>query len=385
MTHNQHESNRNRNQHYVPENYFEEFSQDGVSIGALFKKSGRAQKNVSFKDQSSDHWFYGNAEQEDQITEFDTKYFHNRVAVLNDLANGASGLSCEQVSILLENVQFQRERTLSFRRAEQGVHDFHEDFFAPQVDDLKNYDSGHSVEATEAVKNALQGLFKALSAPKESQFAKLMLIDTAEVADLGFVILRNRTSLPFIFSDSPVAYTNIALSDFKCSKIENNSVGLQIFYPLNREFLALYYDASVYGLSGSCSAVIDITNNNDINQINKLQLHEATNSIYFGSGDDLEYVKMLWDEERLNFGSKTRTVEETSELTAECFETGRTILSIVEPEPSFYPSLSFFTTDLSKSNIPYREAYWRKFNPEGVEIPKLNDIIDRHSRSRNNG
>lgn len=381
MIHNQYNPNRNRNQHYVPENYFEEFSQDGVSIGALFKKSGKAQKNVSFRDQSSDSWFYGNAEREDKITEFDTKYFHNRVLVLKELTNGASSLSCEQVSVLLENTQFQRERTLSFRKAEQGVHDFHEDFFEAQVDDLENYDSGHSAKATKAVKDALRGFLKALSDPKESQFAKLMLIDTTEVADLGFIILRNRTRLPFIFSDSPVAYTNIALRDFKCSKIANNSVGLQIFYPLNHEFLALYYDASVYGLSVSHSAVIDITNDEDVNQINKLQLHEATNSIYFGSVDDLEYVKTLWDEERLNFESNTRTIEETSELTAECLETGRTILSIVEPEPSFYPSLSFFTTDLSKSSIPYREAYWRKFNPEGVEIPKLNDIIDRHSRS----
>lgn len=378
MTHSKNKSNRNKNQHYVPENYFVEFSKDGTSIGALFKKSGKAERNVSFGDQSADNWFYGNAEREDKITEFDTRYFNNRVAVLKDLADGATSLSSQQVRMLLENTQFQHKRTLSFRKAERGVHDFHEEFFAPQVDDLQNYDSGHSDEATEAVKETLGLFFKALSDPKDSQFAKLMLVDTDEVSDLKLAILRNRTSNPFIFSDSPVAYTNIALSDFKCSKIANNSVGLQIFYPLNSEFLVLFYDAGVYGMGELDSVVIDVTKNNDISQLNKLQLHEATNSIYFGRADDLEYVKILWNEEIASFGLKKKSIERVPELTADGYKTGRNILSTIETEPRFYPSLSFMTSDLSKSNIPYREAHWRKFIPEGVEIPRLNDMIDRH-------
>lgn len=369
----------------MPENYFVEFSKDGASIGALFKKNGKAQENVSFGGQSSGSWFYGNAEREDKITEFDTKYCNNRVAILKDLANGALSLSPEQVSTLLENTQFQRERTLSFREAELGVHEFYEDFLAPQIEDLQNYDSGHSDEATEAVKEAMMLFFKALTDPRDSQFTKLMLVDTGEVSDLELIILRNRTSLPFIFSDSPVAYTNIALSDFKCSKIANINVGLQIFYPLNSEFLALFYDAAVYGVGGPDSVVIDVVDDNDISQINKLQIHEAKNSIYFGRVDDLEYVKMLWNEEVVNFGSKKRSIDEAPELTAEGYITGRTALSITEPEPNFYPSLSFVTSDLSKSNIPYRKAYWRKFIPEGVEIPRHNDMIDRHSLSQSKG
>lgn len=375
-------STRNKNQHYVPENYFIEFSKDGSSICALFKKSGKTEENVSFKEQSSDDWFYGDAEQEDKITEFDTRYFNNRISILKSLASDTPSLSAEQIDTLLENTQFQRERTLTFRRAEQGVLDFKEVFFAAQVEDQQSYDSGHSDEATEAVNKAMGLFFKALSDPRDSQFSKLMLVDTDDVSDLELVILRNRTSHSFVFSDSPVAYTNPALSDFKCDKITNNGVGLQIFYPLNSEFLALFYDAAVYRVGDLNSVVIDVTDDKDVSEINRLQFHEATNSIYFGRIDDLEYVKMLWDEERSGFSSKVRSVEKATELTAGGYKTGRTTLSIVEPEPSFYPRLSFVTSDLSKSNLPYREAYWRKFNSEDTEIPRLNDLVDRYSLSK---
>lgn len=329
-----------------------------------------------------EHWFYGDAGREDQISEFDTRYCDNRRAVLRDLANGASSLSPEQVDTLLENTQFQRKRTLTYRKAEQGVHDFYEDFFAPQVEDLKNYDSGHSEEATEAVKKAVELLFTAFTDPKDSQFFSLMHVDTDEVADLNLVILRNCTSLPFIFSDSPVAYANPALSDFKCSKFTNNSVGLQIFYPLSSEFLVLFYDSAVYRVGDPSSVVFDIVNDIDISQINKLQLHEATNSVYFGHPDDLEYVKMLWEEERAGFKPNNKSILRAPEITAEGYQTGDTILSTTNSEPSCYPSLSFVTDDLSRSKIPYREAYWRKFNSENAEIPRINDLVDRYSLSK---
>lgn len=382
---NKEKSNRNRNQHYVPENYFVEFSKDGSSICGLFKKSGKVKSRISFRGQSSGDWFYGDAEREEKITEFDTKYFKNRRAVLESLANGVSSLSAEQVGRLLENTQFQRRRTLTYREAEQGVHGFYEDFFAPQVEDLKNYDSGNSKEATEAVEMAMKLFFAALTDPRDSQFFNLMLVDTGEVSDLNLVILRNKTSIPFIFSDSPVAYANPALCDFKCNKIANDSVGLQIFYPLNSEFLALFYDAAVYRVGDSSSAVFDIENGLDVSQINKLQIHESTNSIYFGSPDDSEYVKMLWEEEKAEFEPNKKSVAEAREITADGYETGRTVFSIVESEPIFYPRLSFVTEDLSKSKLPYRDAYWRRFDFENTGITRFNDLIDRHSISKRKG
>lgn len=376
---NEKDPNRNKNQHYVPESYFEEFSKDGSSVCGLFKKSGISIPHVSFSGQSSAAWFYGDAEREDEITESDTKYFENRKRILKALADGVTDLPPAEIEILLENTQFQRERTLSHRKAEQGVHEFHEDFFAPQVEDLDNYDSGHSPEATQAVNDAMRMFFKSFSDPRDSQFVKLMMIDKSDVADLQLIILKNCTSHPFIFSDSPIAYTNPALSDFKCDKLGNTNAGLQIFYPLNPDFLALFFDASVYRIGDAKSIVLNVTNDDDIAQINKLQLHEAANSIYFSRAEDSEYVKMLWREENSRFEQKTRNVEGVPELSIDGYVTGRHTYAIVESEPNFYPCLSFVTSDISSSNLPYRKAYWRRYLPEGAEIPRYNDEIDRHS------
>lgn len=378
----------NQNQHYVPQNYFKEFSRDGASICCLIKKNRHFSAAATFKKQSSDDNFYGDREREREVTVYDTKYSKNRKAILGALIDkGATSLSPSQLDTLLENTQFQLERTLTSRNAELGVLDFHKKFFAPQVEDLVNYDSGHSLEATEAVRDAMELFFKALSDPRDMQYVKLMQIkkNKDEVLDLCLVILRNCTARPFIFSDSPVAYANPALSDFKCSKLESHNVGLQIFYPLNPEYLALFYDPEAYRIETlPGSIVLDIQNAEDIRQLNKLQVHEATNSIYFGRIEDSDYVKALWQEERPRFQRNVKSVESVNQLSMDGYATGRKVYTINESDPTFSPTLSFVvTSDLSDSNLPYRACFWRRILPEGAEIPKFNDEIDRHSGSQN--
>lgn len=383
MNHAKQDKNRNKNQHYVPENYFLEFSKDGLSVCGLFKKTGKAQANIQFGGQSSSQWFYGDAGREDEITKFDTKYCKNRREVLKELLGSSPNILPEQIEMLLESTQFQWRRTLSFREAEKGVREFYEDFFAPQVEALDSYDSGVSKEVTDALNDAMRLVFKSFSDPKDSQFFNLIFVNTEEVSDLKFIFLKNSTSRPFVFSDAPVVYSNPALKNFKCSKMSNNSVGLQIFYPLNSDFMVIFYDGAVYEFGNSASVVYDVINEADVDQINKLQLHEAVNSIYFRDSSDLDYVRKLWEEEEVSFKSRAIGIVSALELTADGYETGVSRLSKDESDPVFYPALSFVTEDLSKSSIPYRKAYWRKTIPEGIDIPKLNDLIDLHSPSPN--
>lgn len=378
---NEKKSNRNRNQHYVPENYFREFSRDGASICGLFKKDGVAKSAIPFKNQSSDRWFYGNAEHEDEITKFDNRYCDNRRSILEALVSGATSLSPVQINTLLENTQFQRERTLSSRRAEQNVLDFHDVFFT-EFDEPDNYDSGHSPEATEAVNNFMASVLQSFCDPKVSQFVKLMTVDTGDVSDLKLMVLMNRTSCPFIFSDSPVVYANPALSDFKCSKLENLSVGLQIFYPLNSEFLALFYDPAIYQIGEPGCIVLSVTSDDDVRQINKLQLHAAVRSVYFSSPEDCDYVETLWREEEARFEDRSKSVELVPELSLDGFLTGRHVYSISESEPTFYPCLSVIASDLSSSKLPYRAAYWLRFISDEDKIPRLNEFVDLYSDAK---
>ncbi|HAS6934152.1 hypothetical protein CFG65_23875 [Vibrio parahaemolyticus] len=51
-----------QNQHYVPQYYLRNFSNDGISIRMLLKKQGKVIKNVTIDNQASDNNFYGDHE-----------------------------------------------------------------------------------------------------------------------------------------------------------------------------------------------------------------------------------------------------------------------------------------------------------------------------------
>jgi len=350
----------------------------------LLKNTGFFKPTVSFDGQSSKSNFYGNRETEQQITKFDTKYFKNRTKILSLLTKqNATSISKSDITTLLESTQFQRERTLTFRDSEKGVRDFYEDFFIPQLEDLESYDSGHPPEVTEAIQKGMAHVMASLSDPKATQHFRLMRIRTSrnQVSDLKPLILKNKTNRPFIFSDSPVSYANPALRSYKCSKLANNSLGLQILYPLNSEFLVFFYDPEAYEIQHPRRGIIlDITDENDINQINKLQIHEAFNAIYFTNPEDKNYVEKIWHQEKHRLQRKAKTVDLVNNLTPDGNSTGTKTYAISESEPTFYPDFRFLLIkDLSKSYIPYRTKYIPK--ADGVATKQLNDLIDRYPES----
>lgn len=373
-----------QNQHYVPQYYFRCFSDDGNSICMLLRKKGKVIYPTAIDTQSSKNNFYGNNEVEAKITDFDIKYAKNHHSILEILkAEYVDKLSKEHINTLIENILFQRERTLTYRINEIPVQDFYKNFFQPQIDDLENYDSGLSQEVTDAVRQAMEQVFSSFSDSKIMQYANLMGVPNKvdEVSDLRLIILKNTTGLPFIFSDSPVSFTNIALSDYKCSKLGNINLGLMIFFPLSPSLLAFLYDPEAYEIIGdSASIVFEIDNEEDIHQMNKLQLHESYNSVYFGSNIHENYLTVLWQEETSRLRREEKSVTPVPEITLNGGLTGRIIHAISDPEPNFYPGLSFIALkDLSNSRIPYRSAFIQSQLPPGREVPNLNHLVDRLS------
>lgn len=373
-----------QNQHYVPQYYFRFFSADENSICMLLRKNGKVIYSTAIDTQSSKNNFYGTIETEADITAFDTKYAKNHHFILEVLrTESVDKLSKEHINTLIENILFQRERTLTYRSNEMPVLDFYKDFFQPQIDDLANYDSGYSQEATDAVRQVMKQVFYSFSDPKITQHVNLMGVPDKvdEISDLRLIILNNTTSRPFIFSDSPVSFANIALSDYKCSKLGNVNLGLMVFFPLSPSLLAFLYDPEAYEITGgSASIVIDIHNEEDVHQINKLQMHESYNSVYFGSHIHENYVTALWQEETSRLSRDEKSVTPVPEINLNGMLTGRIVQAISHPEPNFYPDLSFITSkDLSNSHIPYRSSFIQSQLSPGIEVPNLNHLVDRLS------
>jgi len=353
---------------------FSFFSADENSICMLLRKNGKVIYSAAIDTQSSKNNFYGSTE-----TEADNHHF-----ILEVLrTESVDKLSREHINTLIENILFQRERTLTYRSNEMPVLDFYKDFFQPQIDDLANYDSGHSQEATDVARQVMKQVFSSFSDPKITQYANLMGVPDKvhEVSDLRLIILKNTTSRPFIFSDSPVSFTNIALSDYKCSKLGNINLGLMVFFPLSSSMLAFLYDPEAYEITGgSASIVINIHNEEDVHQINKLQMHESYNSVYFESHIYKNYLTALWQEEKGRLSREEKSVTPVPEINLNGMLTGRIVHAISHPEPNFYPDLSFIILkDLSNSHIPYRSSFIQSRLHLGIEVPNLNHLVDRLS------
>ncbi|WP_447096802.1 DUF4238 domain-containing protein [Pseudomonas sp. CF10PS3] len=63
------------------------------------------------------------------------------------------------------------------------------------------------------------------------------------------------------------------------------SKGLQIFFPISPKISIIFYDASVYKVGGRRDQTVQITEQNDMDQINILMLANTEENIYFLNSD----------------------------------------------------------------------------------------------------
>ena len=333
---------KNQNQHFVPQYYFKLFVGESKSICMLNKKNGNIIENVQIKKQSSQNLFYGDHNDEKEITKYDMKYSSNVKSILN--LKDLNKITDEQLNILLENIAFQNKRTLAERILDEPKMDYYKEFNEMQKKHIINQsDDNIPKEINDVINDIILKALDDYSNPQKWQLYNLLNIDKEKeiISDLKIKFIINKTNLSFVFSDNPVNYTNIAFKDYKCSKINDNSAGLIILYPLSNKLMCLLYDSEVYEIENISSYIIEVEDEKEICSINKLQLHNATNSLYFSNIDEKDVIKKMWDEEMMNFSIEKSEIIEAQEITLDGVLTGKinSILSI--PEPKYFPELSF--------------------------------------------
>lgn len=131
--------------------------------------------------------------------------------------------------------------------------------------------------------------------------AGFLLTITAEsyplALDLRWKVLRNKTARPFITSDHPAVMYNQFL-EHRRRQVSNTgtvSKGLQIFLPLSPKDLLVLFDRDVYKVGGKKLRVmdVDVTNEDDVDALNLLQVTNADDTLYFSDTTELKYVKAL--------------------------------------------------------------------------------------------
>lgn len=325
-----------KNHHFVPQFYFRRFSADEKSICSLIRHSGNVIPKAPIKGQASKHWFYGDAETEKALADIEgvCSTALRELSALDD----PTKLAGEHVEALMLHLALQRSRTDSARRTNKPIQDNLARLMAEVAVNT-------SEELEDEEKTRLRLLLPQFEAdPVAAQ--KLAMAAAVESAsallDLRPVLLVNRTTRPFIFGDAPVVFFNAY-----CRNVRHRGVlglaspGLLVAFPLSPNSALLLMDAEVYRTRSPHKNRVHLRDLGDVAGLNRLQMHAASNCVYFGDMRYAGYVKALWEQERGRLTKHAGAVVQAPGFDA---RTGNALGDIVhsfEPQLAYLPRLSF--------------------------------------------
>lgn len=337
-----------KNQHFVPKFYFRQFSKDGASICVLHRKSGRLIERASISGQASQARFYGDTSVEDALTAIEG----NCSTALRELAqlSDPTHLPPDFVDILLDWMNLQSSRTVTARAASKHRNDA---FLRLQLEAMLHND----MTLTDERRNELLSMLPWMEADAVS--AQLMEMDIAlecasSLRDLTPVFLANKTNRPYVFGDSPVVLYNSFRRHIDVRGVLGlDSVGLMVFYPLSSALCLMLLDPHCYGLKKSTGNRIEVRALPDVMALNKLQLHAASECVFFGDFQYAPYVGELWRQESHKLVKHASLVNRAPGFSVETKEPMGDITHAFRPQLPYRLSLSFLSHAEDPKTYPY--------------------------------
>jgi len=362
-----------KNQHFIPQAYFRIFSANGKSIHVLHFKTGRTILDAAIKHQAADPRFYGDQKAEEMIAEVERPFF----GMLQNIAANESlaGLSDDELGFLPSAILFQRARTKVEREQVQSRSNVvlraavkaRMARYPPENAELSAYLREHADD---------------LSVEPQWPHHVCMfyhLMAGPAIADLGVVLLVNKTRWPFIFGDQPVVLFNSIWK--KPGDCGIQAPGLQVFFPVSAKIVLMMWDQKVYRLQRVIGHRINLQLERDIDALNALQLLSGKQTAYFGAAHHEGYVAALWHRlapshiENKNCHSEWIARDKTGKAVEK-------YMFFYEPIVEYDLRLSFidFDKDQPRPGRPYRD-------PRVVEQIKKNiaDVEAEARRMRQNG
>lgn len=289
------------NQHFVPQSYFRFFSTDKKSISLLNKKSGATVKIAPIKGQASKSYFYGDATVEEKITALEVCLIAGLKKIRQE--KDFSKLSEEEVLNILQAVMFQRSRTLGSRVDGKPQQDYFARIMAEiVVNNANNISDARKEELCELLKYVV-----ADPVPFQGMQMAISVTQADCLLDLDRVVIKNRTKRPFIFCDAPAILINPMQQKVVVRGVLGMvTPGIIVLYPLSPRLAIMFIDKNAYSISGKSKGVLNIKNVRDVDQLNKLQILNATNAIYFDDFSHSSYVVDLWRELKKHIASEPK-------------------------------------------------------------------------------
>ena len=268
-----------KRQHFVPRCYLRHFSSDGdgKAICLFHTKSGRIVQNASIKNQCAKPYFYGDdLTLERALQDVEGEY----AEAFRNVSVRSRAPRDEDIEILRHFMILQSSRTEATILKTKVVWQ--------KSQDMINAEHPGSIPELDSSTHHMMLMTLSL-------YSKIRRY----LADLKVCLVRNKTRIPFITSDDPVAFTSM----FHAKKLHTNrfgfgSTGALFFMPLSPKLLLLCYDGDAYFLKGKSYNSISLSKDKDVRACNELQYLKAADTIYCSDWEqrcelDQEFKKIL--------------------------------------------------------------------------------------------
>lgn len=257
-----------KDQHYVPQMYFRNFSENGKSISGLVLKSHKYVADMPIAGICKREYLYGS---DLQIEKWFSELENQWAPILKKIiAQGNLQLTEKEWSLLLYFIYLSDVRT-------GYAADSYDDVTTKvlQVKMLTERNKATIPVSDEQIKQMKMRL----------EIPNLYSIKAVDkmvwiMGDLAPVLIHNKSSRQFITSDNPVVKYNylFAVRNYHCN-YGYGHLGLQIYIPISPEYCLLTYDPNVYSFSQK-NDVIEINSSDQIIELNKLFARNAKSAVY---------------------------------------------------------------------------------------------------------
>ncbi len=339
--------------HSVPKFYLRNFSNNTKSIGMYLLSHNQYVKDASIKDIAGQDYLYG---KDSQIEDWFANLENEWAILIKDIINSEIiSKEPEDYANLLMFIYLSEARTI------QAAADLNNeiDTIYKAIAKMTYYNNN------KITKDELDYYIKNTKVSADSPILPFIK-GTSEMvcimSDLNPVLIKNNSNIQFITSDCPVIrYNQMFIQRNYKKKYGWGNFGVQCFLPLSPRLCLCLFDQAIYKCKTK-NDIIEINGADQINNLNKLFLYNANNSIYFNNSERDWVIERLVKTKKRHYNSKTN------------IHWGKNnkdfLLNYSQKSICEKINLNFFTVREECLKIPFPENEAGPLRPNAIEVKK---------------
>lgn len=259
-------------QHYVPQFYLKNFSDNGKSVGMYIFETKKHIKNSAIRENFGKNYFYGKDKKiEEGLAKLEGNWAKmiNKIIAENDIKITGDVLGNIVLLFFISDV-----RTIAASN---------------NLNILINKMKKDITEEKLSIPRSMERVFDVYdlnSIMIEESLASLLL------CDLKFILIKNNTKRDFITSDSVTVKYNQSLLESNVNiDYGYSSMGLQMFMPISPKLCLCLYDNNVYYLKRLRGNVLELNGTDQVLKFNRLFIYNSHKYLIFKNNTEEDVIR----------------------------------------------------------------------------------------------